>query len=102
MLVRCVSTRGRAPLSNIVDLATRRPLAVGNPMRKRTRAANAIDAAVSLHLREVDPTKLLGYLGSVLPVDDLGFQVAFVLDRPGLLRQWADILLDEADRLERG
>ena len=89
-------------MSNIVDLATRQPLAAGSLMRKRSRAANAIDANLSLRLREVDPTKLLGYLGSVLPVDNLGFQVAFVLDRPGLLRQWADILLDEADRLERG
>jgi hypothetical protein len=85
-------------MSNVVDLATRQPVAAGSLVRKRNRAANA---DVALRLREVDPTKVLCYLGSVLPVDDLDCQVSFVLDRPGLLRQWADILLDEADRLER-
>jgi len=89
-------------MSNIVDLATRQLLAGGSPVIARNRAADAIDTDLALRLCEVDPTLLLSYLASVLPLDVLNDQVAFVLDRPGLLRQWADILLDEADRLERG
>ena len=88
-------------MSNIVDLATRQPLTGGSPVIGRNRAADALDADLALRLCEVDPTLLLSYLGSVLPLDDLNVQVAFVLGRPRLLRQWADILLDEADRLGR-
>ena len=62
------------------------------------RRAIGMDPEIVCRLREVDPTKLLGHLGSVLPVDKADFQVKFVLDRAGWLRQCAAILQAEADQ----
>ncbi|MBV9016779.1 MAG: hypothetical protein JO058_14095 [Alphaproteobacteria bacterium] len=76
---------------NVVDMN-------GRPFAAQRRAID-MDPEIVRRLREVDPTKLLGFLGSVLPVGNLDFQVKFVLDRDGWLRECAAILQAEADKL---
>ena len=73
----------------------------GQPFAATRFARNkpTLDPEIALRLREVDPTKLLGYLGSTLPVGDLEWQALFVLDRAQWLRTAADLLLAEADHL---
>jgi hypothetical protein len=66
------------------------------------RAKRPVDPETASQLLEVDPTKLLGYLAKVLPVDGLAFQAAFVIDRAAWLRDAADLLLAQADHIEQG
>jgi hypothetical protein len=61
------------------------------------RAKQPIDPVIAARLREVDPTKLLSYLASVLPLTDLEWQALFVFDRAQWLRTAAEILLSKAD-----
>ena len=75
---------------NVVDMSGR-PFGGG-------RRAIGIDPDVLHRLRDVDPTKLLGYLGSVLPVDDLAWQVRFVVDRKAWLRDCINRLSAELDQ----
>ena len=77
---------------NVVDM-NGRPVVVD----RLARTERTIDPVIVLQLREVDPTKLLGYLGTTLPVDDLEWQALFVLDRAQWLRSAADVLLAEAE-----
>jgi hypothetical protein len=76
---------------NVVDIGAAR----------LARTKQPIDPEIALRLREVDPTKLLSYLANVLPVDGLAFQARFVVDRVAWLRHAADLLVAEADHLER-
>jgi hypothetical protein len=67
----------------------------------RLARTKQFDPEIASRLCEVDPTKLLSYLASVLPVEGLAFQARFVVDRVTWLRNAADLLVAEADRLER-
>ena len=69
---------------NVVDI-NGRPFAAD-------RRAIGMNPEMLRRLGDVDPTKLLGYLGSVLPVGELDFQVRFVLDRDRWLRDCIAIL----------
>jgi hypothetical protein len=86
---------------NVVDMNGQPVTAnyLGSLSRKGARHIG-IDAEVALRLREVDPTKLLGHLGAMLPVGDLEWQALFVLDYVQWLRSAADVLLTQADHLE--
>ena len=77
---------------NVVDIGAAR----------LARTKQPIDSVIASRLREVDPAKLLSYLANVLPVDGLAFQAGFVIDRAAWLRDAADLLLAEADHLQRG
>ena len=77
---------------NVVDMN-------GRPFAAQRRAID-MDPEIVRRLREVDPTKLLGHLASVLPVGEADFQVKFVLDRADWLRECAAILQREANRLD--
>ena len=79
---------------NVVDM-NGQPVAAD----RFSRSKRSLDPKMALRLREVDPTKLLGYLGATLPVDNLEWQALFVLDRAQWLRTAADLLLAEADDL---
>lgn len=85
---------------NVVDM-NGRPIAADRLPRRKSAGPRGIgiDPEIALRLCEVDPTKLLGYLGSMLPVDDLEWQAVFVLDRARWLRTAAAVLLAEADDL---
>lgn len=74
---------------NVVDMN-------GRPFAAQRRAID-MDPEIVRRLREVDPTKLLGYLASVLPVANLDFQVKFVLDRDGWLRDCIERVSAELD-----
>jgi len=74
---------------NVVDIGAAR----------LARTKQPIDPEIASRLREVDPTKLLSYLASVLQVDGLAFQARFVIDRAAWLRHAAELLLAEADLL---
>lgn len=80
---------------NVVDM-TGRPITADGLARAKQKGA--IDARLARALLEVDPTKLLGYLGSVLPVDDLAWQVRFVVDREAWLRDCINRLSAELDQ----
>ena len=71
---------------NVVDM-NGQPVTVDRLARR-----TAIDPETARRLCEVDPTKLLTYLGAVLPVDDLAFQAKFVIDRDGWLCECIAIL----------
>ena len=66
-------------MSNIVDWATGQPLAANS--LDSTRKTSAINARLARKIQEATPVRLLGYLASVLPVQDPDFQVRFVLER---------------------
>ena len=72
---------------NVVDIGAAR----------LARTKQPIDPEIASRLREVDPTKLLSYLASVLPVDGLAFHARFVIDRAAWLRHAAELLFAEAD-----
>jgi len=74
---------------NVVDMN-------GRPFAADRRVID-MDPEIVRRLREVDPTKLLGYLASVLPVANLDFQVKFVLDRDGWLRDCIERVSAELD-----
>ena len=82
-------------MSNIVDWATGQPL-VANSLGS-TRKTSAINARLALKIQKATPARLLGYLASVLPVEDPDFQVRFVLEREKWKRECAAILLAGAD-----
>ena len=86
---------------NVVDM-NGQPVTADRLSRLRRRSAGhpGIDPEVVLRLREVDPTKLLGHLGAMLPLGDLEWQALFVLDYGQWLRSVADVLLTQADHLE--
>jgi len=77
---------------NVVDIGAAR----------LARAKQPVPPEIASRLREVDPTKLLTYIGATLPVTDLEWQALFVLDRAQWLRTAAEILLAEADDIDRG
>jgi hypothetical protein len=69
--------------------------------RLARRKATGIDPDLARRLGEVDPTKLLMYLGSLLPIDDLAFQAKFVIDRDSWLRGCIAILQAELSPVAR-
>jgi hypothetical protein len=82
-------------MSNIVDWATGQPLAANSP--DKTRKTSAINARLALKIQKATPARLLGYLASVLPVEDPDFQVRFVLEHEKWKRECAAILLAGAE-----
>jgi hypothetical protein len=83
-------------MRNIVDLATRRPVAAD--ALARARRASRINQKIAQELHEVDADKLLGYFAAMLPVDDCDWQIQYVLDRRARLEDCATMLLAEAER----
>jgi len=86
--------------SNIVGLDGQPLNAKSISKAKRNNGPNIVDRRLAERLRDADPFKLQNYCDSLLEFDDPRRLNAFVLDRPALLREWADLLLDEADTLE--
>jgi hypothetical protein len=83
-------------------LVTGQPLAASSPAHKRK--ASAINVRLARKVQEATPDKLLGYLASILPVEEPDFpveepdfQVRFVLERQKWKRECAAILLADAD-----
>ena len=77
---------------NVVDIGAAR----------LARTKQPLDPEIASRVRDIDPTKLLSYLTSVLPVEGIAFQAKFVINRAAWLRHAADLLLAKAEHLERG
>ena len=82
-------------MSNIVDWATGQPLAANS--LDKTWKTSAINARLARKIQEATPARLLGYLASVLPVQDPDFQFRFVLEREKWKSECAAILLAGAE-----